>query len=176
MRKLAANGATPCDVSNGKQIPSDLLAANCIPPGFMVQSGWDIVCDYYQNVDSDRWVPYSIQNVKPNIDKKTKSTGTYGTKDFKLYSLIDNKYISPWHDIPLLVKGSTKLYNYVVEIPMYSTAKMEMAKNEPHNPIMQDTKNNAPRYYTYGTPFFNYGFFPQTWEVETTKLILLLLA
>jgi 3'-phosphoadenosine 5'-phosphosulfate synthase len=48
---------------------------------------------------------------------------------------------------------------------------MEMAKNEPHNPIMQDTKNNAPRYYTYGTPFFNYGFFPQTWEVEIIKLI-----
>ena len=37
MRKLAAQGAVPCDVSNGKEIPSDLLAANCIPPGFMVQ-------------------------------------------------------------------------------------------------------------------------------------------
>jgi len=33
MRKLAAQGAKPCDVSNGKEIPSDLLAANCIPPG-----------------------------------------------------------------------------------------------------------------------------------------------
>jgi 3'-phosphoadenosine 5'-phosphosulfate synthase len=43
MRKLAAQGAQPCDVSGGKSIPSDLLAANCIPPGFMVQSGWDIV-------------------------------------------------------------------------------------------------------------------------------------
>ena len=43
MRKLAAQGAKPCDVSNGKEIPSDLLAANCIPPGFMVQSGWEIV-------------------------------------------------------------------------------------------------------------------------------------
>ena len=43
MRKLAAQGAKPCDVSGGKEIPSDLLAANCIPPGFMVQSGWEIV-------------------------------------------------------------------------------------------------------------------------------------
>ena len=43
MRKLAAQGAKPCDISNGKTIPSDLLAANCIPPGFMVQSGWEIV-------------------------------------------------------------------------------------------------------------------------------------
>ena len=44
MRKLAAQGAKPCP----NDIPSDLLAANCIPPGFMVQTGWDIVCDYYQ--------------------------------------------------------------------------------------------------------------------------------
>lgn len=34
---------------------------------------------------------------------------------------------------------------------------------------MQDTKDNAPRYYTYGTPFFNYGLFPQTWEDPTHK-------
>ena len=44
MRALAAQGAEPCP----NEIPSDLLAANCIPPGFMVQTGWDIVCDYYQ--------------------------------------------------------------------------------------------------------------------------------
>ncbi|CAN0484526.1 unnamed protein product [Laminaria digitata] len=44
MRALAAQGAKPCP----NEIPSDLLAANCIPPGFMVQTGWDIVCDYYQ--------------------------------------------------------------------------------------------------------------------------------
>ena len=43
MRKLAAQGAKPCDISDGKEIPSDLLAANCIPPGFMVQAGWEIV-------------------------------------------------------------------------------------------------------------------------------------
>lgn len=43
MRKLAAQGAKPCDISNNKEIPSDLLEANCIPPGFMVQSGWEIV-------------------------------------------------------------------------------------------------------------------------------------
>jgi 3'-phosphoadenosine 5'-phosphosulfate synthase len=53
---VAANGATICDVSGGKEIPSDLIAANCVPPGFMVLSGWEIVCDYYQNVDSDRFV------------------------------------------------------------------------------------------------------------------------
>ena len=102
MRKLAAQGAKPCDVTDGKEIPSDLLAANCIPPGilvcsdvntsikqsqqsfspyksfhhtlyvlppalsiplgFMVQSGWEIVCDYYQHVESPDWVPYSVMN------------------------------------------------------------------------------------------------------------------
>ena len=67
MRKLAAQGATPCDVSNGKEIPSDLLAANCIPPGFMVESGWKIVCDYYQNPQSDQWIPYSVQQVDPLV-------------------------------------------------------------------------------------------------------------
>ena len=67
MRKLAAQGAKPCDISGGKEIPSDLLGANCIPPGFMVESGWKIVCDYYQNEGSSEWIPYSVQNVKPLV-------------------------------------------------------------------------------------------------------------
>lgn len=165
MRKLAANGATPCDVSNGKEIPSDLIAENCIPPGFMVQSGWEIVCNYYQNVESDQWVPYSIQNVEPVVAKASKHEGKYGTKNFKLYpTKSTGAFLSPWHDIPLVADASARLYNFVVEIPMYSTAKMEVMKDEPGNPIMQDTKDNAPRYYSYGVPFFNYGLLPQTWE------------
>ena len=47
---------------------------------------------------------------------------------------------------------------------MYQTAKMEVSKSLPENPIAQDSKNGAPRYYKYGTPFFNYGLLPQTWE------------
>ncbi len=65
-------------MSNGKQIPSDLLAENCVPPGFMVQSGWEIVCDYYQNVNSDRWVPFSVQNVDPLVAKDSKMEGGVG--------------------------------------------------------------------------------------------------
>lgn len=167
MRKLAAQGATMCDVSHGKEIPSDLLEANCIPPGFMVQSGWDIVCDYYQNVDSDRWVPYSIQNVDPLVARGARTSGKYGTVGFKLEPLYKGKTVSPWHDIDLYANSDKSLYNFVVEIPMYSTAKMEMMKDVAGNPIMQDTKNGLPRYYTYGTPFFNYGLLPQTWEDPT---------
>jgi 3'-phosphoadenosine 5'-phosphosulfate synthase len=167
MRKLAAQGATMCDVSHGKEIPSDLLEANCIPPGFMVQSGWDIVCDYYQNVESDRWVPYSIQNVDPLVARGARASGKYGTVDFKLEPLYKGRTVSAWHGVDLYANEAQGLYNFVVEIPMYSTAKMEMMKDVPGNPIMQDTKNGLPRYYTYGTPFFNYGLLPQTWEDST---------
>ena len=165
MRALARAGATPCDVSHGKAIPSDLLGENCIPPGFMVQEGWEIVCDYYQNVDSTEWVPYSVMNVDPFVAKATRHEGKYGTTEFKLYPLNrSGKRISPWHDIELWSDREARMVNFVVEIPMYSTAKMEVMKDVPGNPIMQDTKNNAPRYYTYGTPFFNYGLLPRTWE------------
>lgn len=164
MRKLAANGAKPCDISHGKQIPSDLVAANCVPPGFMVQTGWDIVCDYYQNVDSDRWVPYAVMNEVPLTAKAARTEGRYGSIDFKLHIKVNDKYVSPWHDVPLYADESTSLFNFIVEIPMYSTAKMEVMKSEPGNPIMQDKKNGLPRYYTYGVPFFNYGLLPQTWE------------
>jgi 3'-phosphoadenosine 5'-phosphosulfate synthase len=168
MRALARAGATPCDVSHGKQIPSDLEAANCVPPGFMVQSGWEIVCDYYQNVDSPDWVPYSVQNIEPKIAKSTKHEGKYATIDYKLYVTHKGSVVSPWHDVPLYALGGTSYeVNFVVEIPMFSTAKMEVSKTEPHNPIMQDVKNGLPRYYTYGTPFFNYGLLPQTWEDST---------
>ena len=167
MRKLAAQGATMCDVSHGKEIPSDLLTANCIPPGFMVQSGWDIVCDYYQNVESDRWVPYSIQNVDPLVARGSRTSGKYGSVEFKLEPVYKGHTVSPWHDVDLYANEAAGLFNFVVEIPMYSTAKMEVMKEVPGNPIMQDKKNGLPRYYTYGTPFFNYGLLPQTWEDNT---------
>ena len=102
--------------------------------------------------------------------------GKYATKNFKLY-LTENgatKIKSPWHDIPLFAdttssssNSDSTLVNFIVEIPMYSTAKMEMMKDVLDNPIMQDTKDNAPRYYSYGVPFFNYGLLPQTWEDPT---------
>ena len=130
MRALAKAGATPCDVSNGKEIPSDLLAANCIPPGFMVQSGWDVVCDYYQNIDSPDYVPYSVQYVTPNTDKRTKKEWKFATTDFKLYLTDSNgKILSPWHDVPIQPSNAENdILNFIVEIPMYSTAKMEVMK------------------------------------------------
>ncbi len=55
MRTMAKNGAHPC---KGK-FPTDPVVANCVPPGFMPLSGWKIMTDYYQNVNDEKWVPYS---------------------------------------------------------------------------------------------------------------------
>lgn len=41
--------------------------------------------------------------------------------------MFDPQYISPWHDVPLVADAEAHLYNMVVEIPMYSTAKMEVS-------------------------------------------------
>jgi len=164
MRALARQGATPCP----DPIPSDLLAANCVPPGFMVPSGWAIVCDYYQNIDTKKWVPWSKPEVSPLVAAGTHAIGQYGDLSFELTFTSGAKTISPWHDISLRPEGyavAAEEVNFVVEIPMYQTAKMEVSKDNIYNPIMQDNnKDGSPRYYTYGTPFFNYGLIPQTWE------------
>ena len=41
---------------------------------------------------------------------------------------------------------------------------MECATDEDWNPIKQDVKKGALRYFKYGDLPFNYGFIPQTWE------------
>ena len=82
--------------------------------------------------------------------------------------------ISPWHDIPLLsstphstptsAPPPSHLYHYINEIPLHTTAKMEVATSEPHNPLAQDIKKGKLRHFTYGCIPFNYGCLPQTWE------------
>ncbi|XP_024376796.1 soluble inorganic pyrophosphatase 6, chloroplastic [Physcomitrium patens] len=71
------------------------------------------------------------------------------------------KTISPWHDIPL--HAGDGLYNFVVEIPKETSAKMEVATEEPSTPIKQDTKKGKLRFYPYNINW-NYGLLPQTWE------------
>jgi len=73
--------------------------------------------------------------------------------------------ISPWHDIPLKVAGTTDVFHYVNEIPKGSRAKMEIATKLELNPIKQDlTKQGDLRFFKYGDIPFNYGALPQTWE------------
>jgi len=161
MRLLARNGAVPCSKTD---IPTDLVEANCVPSGFMVPNGWDGVVDYYKNVsDSERWVPWSRPVIPAPADYKTTPSGKMGSTSFQLKH---NEYDSLWHDLrPHPDQDDKSVINLITEIPMYMAAKMEMQKTQPGNVIMQDTnKDGSPRYYTYGTPFFNYGYIPQTWE------------
>mmetsp|Transcript_18511 Transcript_18511/g.26054 ORF Transcript_18511/g.26054 Transcript_18511/m.26054 type:complete len:1092 (+) Transcript_18511:37-3312(+) len=166
MRLLARNGAVPCSPTD---IPTDLVEANCIPSGFMVPEGWKGVVDYYKNIeDSQRWIPWSRPIITPPADSRTTYTGNLGTTAFQLKH---KEYISFWHDIPLRPSGEPdNIITLVVEIPMRMTAKMELNKKGENNHIAQDVnKDGSARYYTYGTPFFNYGFIPQTWEDPSVK-------
>merc|ERR1711924_410214 len=53
--------------------------------------------------------------------------------------------------------------NFICEIPKETSAKMEVATDEPKNPIKQDTKKGKLRFYPYNINW-NYGLIPQTWE------------
>jgi inorganic pyrophosphatase len=83
------------------------------------------------------------------------------------------KKVSFWHDIPY---KTDNIYKMVIEIPQGTLKKLEMSKNETHNPILQDVKKNKLtnqeylRYYKL-VPTFNYGFIPQTWENNKKKII-----
>ena len=168
MRLLARNGAVPCPADD---IPTDLVAANCIPSGFMVPKGWNQVVDYYKNIDdTTRWIPWSQPHVDPPTADRTSDSGNFG---FTSFALTSDDYSSWWHDVPIRPDGESEtsaIVNMVTEIPMYMTAKMEVDKSANGNAIRQDTnKDGSPRYYTYGTPFFNYGLVPQTWEDPEMK-------
>ncbi|KAI3749872.1 hypothetical protein L2E82_20489 [Cichorium intybus] len=72
-----------------------------------------------------------------------------------------NVEISPCHHIPLHLGDGA--FNFIVEIPKESNAKMEVATDEIYTPIKQDTKKGKLRYYPYNINW-NYGLLPQPWE------------
>ncbi|DAZ93988.1 TPA: hypothetical protein N0F65_005499 [Lagenidium giganteum] len=175
MRKMAREGLKACE---GKIPDGWEDSPTCVPQGFMVKSGWDIMIDYYQNRDSPRWIPFSTQFSKPDVDSSRhfEQRGTFGRTDYKLVFKGDNgALISPWHSIPLRSDAAESddknEFNFIVEISKGVAHKMEVNKEEPYNPIMQDTTHNGTRgrNYLYGVPFFNYGLFPQTWEDPSIK-------
>ncbi|KAI3892138.1 hypothetical protein MKW92_032076 [Papaver armeniacum] len=53
--------------------------------------------------------------------------------------------LSPWHDVPL--QFGDGVFNFIVEIPKETSAKMEVATDEPYTPIKQDTKKGKLRFY-----------------------------
>merc|ERR1711935_816533 len=141
MRLLARNGATPCSPDN---IPADLVAANCVPSGFMVPKGWDGVIDYYKNIDdTTRWITWSQPHVQAPAAGGTAQTGEFG---FSTFSMTSTEYASWWHDVPLRPAGESStspIFNMITEIPMYMTAKMEVDKSSPGNVIKQDKNKDG---------------------------------
>ncbi|PSS26163.1 Soluble inorganic pyrophosphatase [Actinidia chinensis var. chinensis] len=97
---------------------------------------------------------------KPEV--QIKDEGQPATLDYRVFFVDSSgKKISPWHDIPLQLGDG--VFNFVVEIPKETSAKMEVATDEIYNPIKQDTKKGKLRYYPYNINW-NYGLLPQTWE------------
>ncbi|CAG8529318.1 2395_t:CDS:10 [Acaulospora morrowiae] len=97
--------------------------------------------------------------------------GSPNTLDYRLYIERTGTVISPFHDIPLFANESKTVLNFVVEIPRWTNAKMEISREEPLNPIKQDVKKGKLRYVRNCFPhhgyIWNYGAFPQTWEDPT---------
>ncbi|XP_051645660.1 inorganic pyrophosphatase 2, mitochondrial isoform X2 [Manacus candei] len=96
----------------------------------------------------------------------TEQRGRPNSPDYRLYfKNADGKYISPFHDIPLLAASKEDK-----EIPAKraKTTGSEIATEEPLNPIKQDIKKGKLRYVANIFPhkgyIWNYGALPQTWE------------
>eukprot|EP01023_Acetabularia_acetabulum_P044525 TRINITY_DN4473_c0_g1_i2.p3 TRINITY_DN4473_c0_g1~~TRINITY_DN4473_c0_g1_i2.p3 ORF type:complete len:272 (+),score=58.77 TRINITY_DN4473_c0_g1_i2:1068-1883(+) len=90
--------------------------------------------------------------------------GAVDSLDYRIWFKQGETEISPWHDIPLFAENSeTGLLNFVCEIPKETSAKMEVATDEPKTPIKQDVKKGKLRFYPYNINW-NYGLLPQTWE------------
>ena len=94
--------------------------------------------------------------------------GAKNTLDYKAYIEQDGKVISAFHDVPLYADKENNIFNMIVEIPRWTNAKLEISKELPMNPIIQDTKKGKLRYVRNCFPhhgyIHNYGAFPQTWE------------
>jgi 3'-phosphoadenosine 5'-phosphosulfate synthase len=176
MRKMAALGREFCTTP---RVPDDWgKTVSCVPQGFMPVEAWKVVVNYYKNKDdkTKTWKPYSrmlwpLLAAPPAVTAGVQAEGHYGTKSFALYHLkSDGSKGSWWHDVPLKPEGAANgVYNFVVEITQGTVAKIETTKEVEHNPMMQDTKNGAVRFYEYGVTFFNYGLFPQTWDSPNVK-------
>ncbi|KAL3173286.1 hypothetical protein MRX96_012411 [Rhipicephalus microplus] len=64
----------------------------------------------------------------------TVERGCPNTMSYQMYFRKGDKYISPFHDIPMFADEANNIYNMVVEVPRWTNAKMEMNTKEPLNP------------------------------------------
>ncbi|KAI8477025.1 MAG: inorganic pyrophosphatase precursor [Monoraphidium minutum] len=109
-------------------------------------------------------VPRPVVMVRSAATKAPEVADYAGAKDSFEYRIQFNqsgKQISCWHEIPL--HAGDGLLHFICEIPKETSAKMEVATDEPSTPIKQDTKKGKLRFYPYNINW-NYGLLPQTWE------------
>ncbi|KAI7899458.1 inorganic pyrophosphatase [Cokeromyces recurvatus] len=111
---------------------------------------------------------YFIPTSLASDDISLRTIGAPNTLDYKVYFEKNGTIISPFHDVPLFADKEKSLYNMIVEMPRWTTAKNEINKETPLNPIMQDVSDGKLRFVHNLFPFkgyiWNYGAFPQTWE------------
>ncbi|CAJ0824631.1 13193_t:CDS:2, partial [Entrophospora sp. SA101] len=116
------------------------------------------------------FTPFSNFTQKKMSQYRTRSVNVPNTLEHRIYieDINNGVVVSPFHDIPLFANENKTLLNFIVEIPRWSNAKMEISKDEPFNPIKQDVKKGKLRYVRNCFPhhgyIWNYGAFPQTWE------------
>lgn len=109
----------------------------------------------------------------PPLRYRYSAKGEPATVDYSLYLTPEDgsEILSFWHDIPLpiqLLDGPRRLVPMVYEIPRGSKAKFEINKESPWNPIKQDIKNGALRYYP-SPSVLHYGALPRTYEHPREK-------
>jgi len=108
-----------------------------------------------------------------SAEYSTRVIGAPNTLENRTFIEKDGKVVSPFHDIPLFADESKSILNMIVEVPRWTNAKMEISKEEPFNPILQDTKKGKLRFVRNCFPhhgyIWNYGAFPQTWEDPTVE-------
>ncbi|XP_064404722.1 uncharacterized protein LOC135349969 [Halichondria panicea] len=94
--------------------------------------------------------------------------GSQYSLDYRVYFKKGDKYVSPFHDVPLYANAEKTVYNAIMEVPRWSNAKMEISVADKLNPIKQDVKKGKARFVSNVFPYhgymWNYGALPQTWE------------
>lgn len=80
-------------------------------------------------------------------DYKVRQIGAKNTLEYRVYleSTKTGQPVSLFHDIPLFANEDKSVLNFIVEIPRWTNAKQEISKEEPFNPIKQDTKKGKLR-------------------------------
>jgi len=99
-----------------------------------------------------------------------RASGAPNTRGHRVYIEHDGAVISTWHDIPVFADEANRILHMVVTSPRWTNASIELAMDEPLNPLMQppEVKRKRSRYVRNCFPHHgfvcNFGVIPQTWS------------